>query len=155
MPKSLGWVRFDHYSIAVPDAEKTMAFHEKLFGLQTNHRFQSTSEGFTGGVLDMLNGQGQIEVLGPLGEDSFLDGFLAKHGPGLHHVTIEVKDLDAAVAYLREEMGIEPYRGVWSDGQWRQTFIHPRDSGGVLYQLFEWLPGHGPDNPVTDFSAAE
>lgn len=154
MAKSLGWVRFDHYSVAVPDAEKALNFHEKLFGLERDHQFNSPSEGFSGGLLNMPDRQGQVEILAPLGEDSFLHRYLAEHGPGVHHVTIEVKDIDAAVEYLRDEMGIEPYRGVWSDGQWRQTFIHPRDSGGVLYQLFEWLPGHGPDNPMTDFGAA-
>ena len=49
---------------------------------------------------------------------------------------------------LGQEMGIEPLRGVWSNGRWRQTFIHPKDSGGVLYQLFQWEAGQGPDaNP--------
>lgn len=155
MAKSLGWVRFDHYSIAVPDAKQALDFHAKLFGLAPARGFNSPSEGFSGGLLDMPNGQGQVEILSPLGEDSFLHGFLAKNGPGLHHITVEVEDIDAAVAYLREELGIEPYRGIWSDHQWRQTFIHPRDSGGVLYQIFEWLPGHGPDNSVADAPPAE
>ncbi|MCZ6707644.1 MAG: VOC family protein [Chloroflexi bacterium] len=144
MPKSLGWKRFDHYSIAVPDSEKAIAFHEKLFGLETAHRFNSPSEGFNGAVLDMPKKQGQIEILEPAGDDSFLHGYLEKHGAGVHHITIEVEDIEEAVAYLREEMGIEPYRGIWSDGEWRQTFVHPRDSGGVLYQLFEWEPGKRP-----------
>lgn len=144
MPKDVGWKRFDHYCIAVPDADKTVAFHEKLFGVKLNHWFSSDEEGFRGAVLDMPNSQGQIEILEPKGENSFVDAFLERNGPGLHHVTIEVDDIDQAVAYLRDEMGIEPYRGIWSDGEWRQTFIHPRDSGGVLYQLFEWEPGQGP-----------
>ena len=63
MPKSLGWKRFDHYSIAVPDREKAIAFHEKLFGLETNHRFDTPAEGFRGAVLDMPKKQGQIEIL--------------------------------------------------------------------------------------------
>ena len=155
MAKSLGWVRFDHYSIAAPDAEQAIAFHEKLFGLERDHVFRSPSEGFRGALLNMPNRQGQVEILAPFGDDSFVQDFLDRRGPGLHHITIEVEDIDAAVEYLRDEMGIEPYRGVWSDGQWRQTFIHPRDTGGILYQLFEWLPGHGPDNPLTDFGPAE
>ncbi len=150
MPESLGWKRFDHYNIVVPDAEKAVAFHRKLFGLEEDHWFRSEAEGFRGGLLNMPHGQGQVEIMEPLGADSFVQGFLAKHGPGVHHITIEVEDIDIAVAYLREEMGIEPYRGIWSDGEWRQTFIHPRDAGGVLYQLFEWLPGKGPDDRVTD-----
>lgn len=144
MAKSLGFKRLDHYAIAVPNADEAVAFHKKLFGLETDHWFNSEAEGFRGAVLDLPQRQAQIEILEPLGEDSFLHPFLASRGPGLHHVTIEVEDIEAAVAYLREEMGVEPLRGIWSDGEWRQIFIHPKDSGGVLYQLFEWEPGKRP-----------
>ena len=143
--KGIGWKRFDHFSIAVPDARKTIDFHRRLFGLEQDHWFDSGSEGFQGAVLDMPHQQGQIEILEPLGEDSFLRQFLATRGPGVHHVTIEVEDIEEAARYLREEMGIEPFRGIWSDGDWKQTFVHPRDSGGVLYQLYEWEPGKRPD----------
>ena len=151
MPKSLGWVRFDHYSIAVPDARQAIGFHRKLFGLEADHDFTYETAGFRGGVLDMPNSQGQIELISPAGDDSFLERFLQTHGPGLHHVALEVEDIEAAMTYLRDEMGIEPFGGLQSDGQWQHTFIHPRDSGGVLYQLFEWEPGHGPGQRVTDF----
>ncbi len=144
MPKSLGWKRFDHYAIAVPDARKAIEFHKKLFGLKENHPFTSEEEGYIGAVLDMPKQQGQIEILAPYGDNSFLSKFLDDRGPGVHHVTIEVEDIEQAAAYLREELGIEPYRGIWSDGEWKQTFIHPRDTGGVLYQLFEWEPGKRP-----------
>ena len=74
----------------------------------------------------------------------FVKKFLSQRGPGVHHITIEVEDIEKAAAFLRDEMGIEPFRGVFSDGEWKQTFIHPRDSGGVLYQLYEWEPGKRP-----------
>ena len=145
MARSIGWKRLDHVSLAVADAGRAMAFYEKLFGLETDHEFTSPEEGFQGGVFNMPNAQAQLEILEPSDPNSFLHKFLGERGPGVHHITIEVEDIDAAAAYLREEMGIEPFRGVWSDGDWRQTFIHPRDSGGVLYQLFQWEPGKGPD----------
>ena len=144
MPKSLGWKRFDHYSIAVPDAQKAVEFHKKLFGLGPEQPTESQSEGYRGASLDMPRNQGQIEILEPFGDGSFLHRFLEDRGAGVHHVTIEVEDIEAAAAYLREEMAIEPHGGVWSDGEWKQTFIHPRDTGGVLYQLFEWEPEHRP-----------
>ncbi len=144
MPRSLGWKRFDHYSIVAKDAEKMIEFHKKLFGLEEAEEIDSPDKGFSGAVLDMPGRQAQIEVLAPAGKGSFLDKFLDERGPGVHHITIEVEDVDAAAVYLREEMGIEPHGGVWSDGEWRQTFIHPKDTGGVLYQLFEWEPGKGP-----------
>ena len=106
MPKSLGWKRFDNYSIAVPDARKAIEFHKKLFGLEENHPFTSEEEGYHGAVLDMPKQQGQIEILAPYGDNSFLSKYLDDHGPGVHHVTIEVEDIEQAAAYLREELGI-------------------------------------------------
>ena len=53
----------------------------------------------------------------------------------LPHATAR-RVVEKAAAVLRDEMGIEPLRGIFSDGEWKQTFINPRDSGGVLYQLF-------------------
>lgn len=144
MASGLGWKRLDHISIAVPDADRTVALYRKLFGLTESRRVASESEGYRGAVLDMPGDQGQIEILEPYGDGSFLQKFLDERGSGVHHIAIEVEDVEQAAAYLREEIGIEPFRGVRSDGEWKQTFIHPRDSGGVLYQLFEWEPGHGP-----------
>ncbi len=144
MENHIGWKRFDHFSLAVPDVNFAVNFYERLFGLERSHFFLSSEEGYRGAILDMPDGQGQIELLEPFGNDSFLSDFINNRGPGVHHITIEVEDIEAAVKYLREEMGIEAYRGIRSDSEWKQTFIHPRDAGGVLYQLYEWLPGHGP-----------
>ena len=143
MPKGVGWRRFDHYSIAVADARKAADFHKKLFGLEESSTSASDPE-FSATILDMPRGQGQVEFLEPASDDSFVAKFLARRGPGVHHITIEVEDIEKAAAFLRDEMGIEPFRGVFSDGEWKQTFIHPRDSGGVLYQLYEWEPGKRP-----------
>lgn len=153
--KGLGWKRFDHISLAVPNANEAVDFYERLFGVERSHYFSSPTEGFRGAVLDMPNGQGQFEVLEPQGEDSFLTAFMERSGAGVHHITIEVEDVEAAVEYLREEMGIEAYRGIWSDYEWKQTFIHPKDTGGVLYQLFEWLPGHGPSASPSSSAGVE
>ncbi len=143
MPKGVGWKRFDHYSIAVPDARKAADFHMKLFGIEENNTSTSDPD-FLATTLDMPKKQGQVEFLEPTSDDSFIRKFLAQRGPGVHHITIEVEDIEKAAAFLREEMGIEPFRGVFSDGEWKQTFIHPRDSGGVLYQLYEWEQGKRP-----------
>lgn len=144
MAGGIGWKRFDHFALAASDARAALDFHAKLFGLPPGDWFESPDEGFRGGVLQMPGGQGTVEVVEPYDGESFLHRFLAERGPGVHHITVEVEDIEAAVAYLREEMGIEPLREIFSDGEWRQTFIHPRDTGGVLYQIYEWEPGHGP-----------
>ena len=62
--------------------------------------------------------------------------FLGQRGPGLHHVTFEVTDIEAAAKVLRER-GIEPV-GMRVEGAWnKELFIHPRDTGGVLIQLYQ------------------
>jgi methylmalonyl-CoA/ethylmalonyl-CoA epimerase len=148
MPKGVGWRRLDHYSIAVADARKAADFHKKLFGLEESYAStpETSDSEFSVVVLDMPRKQGQVEFLEPASDDSFVAKFLAQRGPGVHHVTIEVHDIERAAAFLRDEMGIEPFNGIVSDGEWKQTFIHPRDSGGVLYQLYEWQPGKRPDD---------
>lgn len=144
MPMSLGWKRFDHYSIAAPNARKMIDFHRKLFGLEEVEQIDSPNQGYRGAILEMPGKQAHIEILAPSDDNSFLNKFLDERGAGVHHITIEVEDIDQAAEFLRHEMGIEPHGGVWSDGEWRQTFIHPKDTGGILYQLFEWEPGKGP-----------
>ena len=62
----------------------------------------------------------------------------------MHHITVEVEDADAACEFVREEMGIEPLSEPYSDFEWHQFFIHPRDTGGVLVQIYSWLPGRRP-----------
>lgn len=144
MPEGLGLKRLDHVAFVVEDADRAVRFFQRLLGIALDREFTSPSEGFRGALLDLPNKQAQFEVLEPHGDTPFLRDFLAKRGPGVHHITLEVEDVEAAVRYLRRELGIEPFRGVWSDGDWKQTFIHPRDTGGILFQLFEWLPGKRP-----------
>ena len=69
----------------------------------------------------------------------------------LHHVTLEVDDADAAATHLRE-CGIEPFGGPRVSYDWKEMFIHPKSSGGVLFQLFEQLdePGYLGGPPKKD-----
>jgi methylmalonyl-CoA/ethylmalonyl-CoA epimerase len=77
----------------------------------------------------------QWELLEPSGEDSFLVKFLKDRGPGLHHVTFEVESVERATAALKEQ-GMEPFGGRNYE-KYKEVYIHPRDSGGVLFQLYE------------------
>jgi len=77
----------------------------------------------------------QFEIIQPATSDSFVQKFLDTQGPGLHHITAEVEDIDETVAELKRH-GIEPFGGISDDGDWTLTYIHPRDSGGILWQLF-------------------
>ena len=143
-PRRLGLRRFDHVCFAVPNAEQALAFYSKLLGSEIVDSSEWPAEGMRVAYLWFPNRQARIEIMEPLGEDSFLHKFLRQRGPGVHHVTFEVEDILQAAAYMKEEMGIELYRDVWSDGEWKQIFVHPKDAFGVLLQFFEWEPGMRP-----------
>ena len=133
----LGIVRVDHVSVAAPDAKAAASFFAALFGMTHAGDIDAPEAGYRGVVLDAAGGQRfQWELLEPASDDSFIAKFLERHGPGVHHVTFEVRDTDAAAAALRKR-GIEPFGGVRISGDWKETFIHPRDANGVLIQLFQ------------------
>ncbi|MFQ5408590.1 MAG: VOC family protein, partial [Anaerolineales bacterium] len=95
-------------------------------------------------------GESMMELLQATTEDSPVARFIRRNGgPGVHHITFEVDDLDAAVAELERRGGRIAYRhdyqpGVTFEGQvWREAFVHPKDAFGVLIHLAEKKPVAG------------
>lgn len=128
--------RIDHVGIAVADLESAVALYEKTLGMPLVHREKVTEQGVEAVLLDV--GDGHIELLEPLGEDTPVGKFLAKNGPGLHHVAYAVSDVTAALAELAEQ-GVElidttPRRGIRDS---RVAFLHPRSTGGVLTEIVQ------------------
>jgi methylmalonyl-CoA/ethylmalonyl-CoA epimerase len=131
----LGIKRIDHVSVVNGDLEGRIRFYRDLFGMEVAERFETTEGGFRGAALTIPGSPTQWEILQPLGDDSFLLRFLADRGAGMHHATFEVEDIAKAAAALRA-YGVEPF-GESTAGTWKQLFLHPRDTGGVLIQLYE------------------
>ena len=131
--------KLDHVSMAVWKVEDHLPLLTELFGMKPAGHFRSEEDQYQGVTLDIAGGKVQWEVLEPTSEDSFVARFLRERGPGLHHVTFQVQDVIQAAEVLRQR-GIEPFRGIRTGPTWRETFLHPRDTGGVLIQLFdgEW-----------------
>ena len=150
----LGHKRIDHVSMAVWKIDDHIPFFTDLFGWKEAGRFRSEEAGFAGVVLDVPGADGQRqmqwELLEPIGDDSFIAKFLRERGPGLHHVTIQVEDADGAATALRD-YGIEPFGGPRVSYDWKEMFVHPKASGGVLLQLYEQLdaPGNYGAPPTT------
>lgn len=143
----VGIKRVDHVAMAVWKVEDHLLFLTEVLGMKVAGRFRNEEEAYAGVILDILPRPDgapavQWEILEPTSDDGFLARFLRERGPGLHHVTLEVEDVDAAARHLRKK-GIEPHGGVRESGGWKETFIHPRDSGGVLFQLFQESGGDG------------
>jgi len=128
--------RIDHIGVATEDLEGSLALYEQTLGMPLAHRETVESQGVEAVLLDV--GENHVELLAPLGEETPVGKFLAKRGPGLHHVAYQVTDIDAALAGLREAgvrmIDEQPRIGIRSS---RVAFLHPSASGGVLTELVE------------------
>ena len=100
------------------------------------HRETVTEQGVEAVLLDV--GENHVELLRPLGDDTPVGRFLAKRGPGLHHVAYQVPDLAIALARLREQgvrmIDTAPRTGIRGS---KVAFLHPSASGAVLTELVE------------------
>lgn len=135
--------RIDHISMGAPSWKAQADKMERLLGFKFLHSWQAGPHSdFSGSVSQVRGTEIEFEIIEPAGPNSFVQKFLDEQGPGLHHITAEVHDLDATCAAL-EEMGIKPFGGIQDDGLWKLTYIHPKDSGGILWQLF--VPYKFPD----------
>ncbi len=129
-------VRVDHVSLAAKDIEWQIDFQSRVLGCELENRWEDDELGYYGAIMTIPGSKLQFEVMQPSRPDSFVQRFIDERRPGLHHICCEVGDVDRAVEALRAE-GIEPHGGVVENGWRKHTFIHPRDGGGVLFQLFE------------------
>jgi methylmalonyl-CoA/ethylmalonyl-CoA epimerase len=126
----------DHVGIAVDDLDAAVERYRKTLGVEPAHRERVDDQG----VEEVLFAVGTsfIQLLGALGPDTPVGVFLARRGPGVHHLAYRVEDVVAALARLREE-GIEPIDEVPRPGS-RDTliaFVHPKDMEGVLVELVQ------------------
>ena len=130
------FTRIDHIGVAVKDLDAAIKLYERSFEMELVHRETVESQGVEAVLLDV--GDGHVELLQPLGEDTPVGKFLARKGPGLHHVAYAVTDIDAALAELAEN-GIELIDATPRIGirQSRVAFLHPRSTGGVLTEIVQ------------------
>jgi methylmalonyl-CoA epimerase len=128
--------RIHHIGIAVADLDESIRLYESALGAELVHRASSETEGLEAALLRV--GDGEVELMAPLRKDSPVGKFIAKRGPGLHHVAYGVADIGAALVAARE-IGLElidaePRIGLHGR---RIAFVHPRSMGGVLTELVE------------------
>ena len=134
MQPDAGWT-IDHLGIAVRSLDEILPFYEAQLGMPAATR--ETVEHEKVRVAMIPAGTSRIELLEPLDGDSTIAKFLAKRGPGLHHVAMRVGDLSAVILRLRESgarlLG-EPRQGA---GGHTYVFVHPGSTGGVLWELIQ------------------
>jgi methylmalonyl-CoA/ethylmalonyl-CoA epimerase len=123
-----------HVGIAVADLDASLLVYEELFGARLEHRESVEDQGVEAASLRV--GESRIELLRPLGPETPVGRFLAKRGPGMHHVAFEVDDVGAELVRLRAEgaqlIDDEPRRGLFG---LQVAFVHPEATGGVLAEF--------------------
>ncbi|MCS7059844.1 MAG: methylmalonyl-CoA epimerase [Anaerolineae bacterium] len=129
---------FNHLAIAVADIDAALVFYRDALGLQVERIEEVEREAVKVAFLPLGDGSHDIEIIQPTRDDTGVAKWLAKHGPGMHHVCIQVNDIQAALARLAAH-GVElinPQPAQRSDGT-RYAFIHPKSAFGVLIELYE------------------
>jgi len=124
--------RIAHVGIAVPDLEAALAFYRDVLGLLPHP--PETVDGTT--ILSLPFGESEVELLCPLTADSPIAKFLAKRGPGIHHICYRVADLDAALEACRAAgyRLVDEVPRTGAAGH-RIAFLHPQATAGILLEL--------------------
>ncbi len=126
----------NHVAVVVQDMEKSLAFWRDGLGIALHELRDVPAEQSQVAFLPLAGAE--VELVMPSSGDSGIAKYLAKRGPGMHHLCLEVDDLSGMLAQLKGKgirlINEEPRTGV--DGK-RYAFIHPEASGGVLVELYE------------------
>ena len=128
--------RIDHVGVAVADLDAALALHERTYGMPVVHRETVAAQGVEAVLLEV--GENHVELLRPLADDTPVGRFLARRGPGLHHLAYQVTDIEATLARLREH-GVQlidetPRSGLRGS---RVAFVQPSASAAILTEIVE------------------
>jgi len=128
--------RIDHLAIVVDDVEKALTFWRDGLGLEVSHVEEVPEQGAE--VTFLAIGDQNVELVKPIDDESGTARFLEKRGPGMHHIALEVENIESSLEHLGAA-GIrlihdEPVLGA---GGRRIAFIHPENTQGVLVELYE------------------
>ncbi|TMC00908.1 MAG: methylmalonyl-CoA epimerase [Chloroflexi bacterium] len=125
-----------HVGIAVADLDESIDLYRSALGAKLVHRARSDRDGLEAAF--MSTGAGEVELLSPTQEDSPVGKFLARRGPGLHHVAYGVTDIGKALDEARgaglELIDPEPRMGMHGA---MIAFVHPKTMGGVLTEFVQ------------------
>jgi len=130
----------DHIGVAVEDLDAAIALYRDALGMPLVHRETVEEQGVEAVLLDV--GDSHVELLSPLGPDTAVGKYLAKRGPGLHHVAYRVASIEEALRTLTAAgmrlIDERPRVGIRGS---RVAFVHPASTGGVLTEIVEPAEG--------------
>ena len=126
----------DHIGIAVEDLDRAIESYSEQLGMPIQHRETVSERGVEAVLLDV--GESHIELLAPLGTDTLVGKYLAKRGPGIHHIAYRVNDIETEIKKLKatdvKMIDETPRQGICDT---KVAFIHPSSVGGVLTELVQ------------------
>jgi len=132
-------VKIDHIGIAVRDIQETLKVYQEALGLQLDEIIEVRDQQVRVAFLPV--GESNLELVQPTAGDTAVANFLESRGEGIHHICLEVDDIEAALARLKA-CGVPlidrtPRQGAHG----RVAFVHPRGVHGVLLELVEHRTG--------------
>ncbi len=128
--------KINHIAIIVPDLDASLVFWRDTLGLALAHVEEVQSQEAV--VAFMPAGDSEVELVKPTTDTSGAAKFLARRGPGLHHIALEVDDLDAMLERLKDKgVRLINETPIAAAGGNRAAFIHPESANGVLVELYE------------------
>jgi lactoylglutathione lyase/methylmalonyl-CoA/ethylmalonyl-CoA epimerase len=132
--------RVDHIAIAVRNLEKSITLFETLFGAKLITKKRGTMQGHPMAVAYMQVGENIFALDEAVDPDGFIAKFIEKRGEGLHHLGLEVDDLDEYIQELEAKNIRIPVKDL--DGEFRrEILLSPREANGVVWQVIEWQSG--------------
>ncbi|MBI3242462.1 MAG: methylmalonyl-CoA epimerase [Chloroflexi bacterium] len=128
--------KINHIAIIVPDLDTSLTFWRDTLGLPLTHVEEVASQESI--VAFLPTGDSEVELVKPTTEASGAARFLAKRGPGLHHIALEVDNLEEMLGRLKEKgVRLINETPITAAGGNRAAFIHPESANGVLVELYE------------------
>jgi methylmalonyl-CoA epimerase len=122
--------------VAVEDIDAALALYQGSLGMPLVHRETVEDQGVEAALLDV--GDGHVELLQPLGPETAVGKFLARRGPGLHHVAYRVENVETTLSELANAgmrlIDDRPRTGIRGS---RVAFLHPASTGGVLTEIVQ------------------
>ena len=129
-------IGIEHIGIATESIDKIAPFWQKVLKLNRIHRETIEKMGVITDIYD--TGRGKVELLEQTGEESSIAKFLKKKGPGIHHICLEVENIEEAISELKQAdiqlINDVPLKGAEEN---RVVFINPKSTGGVLVELVQ------------------
>ena len=129
-------MKIDHIGIAVKSLREAIKVYEETLGLKVSGYDEVDEQGVRVAMLNI--GESRIELLEPTRPDSAIEKFMTKRGEGIHHIAVQVENIEAAIERLKSS-GVRlvdsvPRRGAHGT---RTAFVHPSSTHGVLLELVE------------------